>query len=93
MPKNGHMESYLLNYFLSSGNSSQENLSSGCPTRSDTNWVVQPLKRARGLKLRFLEEEGLHDLCSENKGADQLHGYCAVTCVFRFCICKFQVFS
>ena len=27
------------------------NLSSGFPTRSDTNWAVQPLKMARGLSV------------------------------------------
>ena len=27
----------------------------------------------RGLKFRIWEEEGLYHLCSENKGADQLH--------------------
>ena len=30
---------------------------------------------ARGLNFRFKEVEGLHYLCSENKGADQLCGY------------------
>ena len=41
----------------------------GFPTRFDTNFAVQPQKMARGLKFR--------NLCSENKGADQLPGYCA----------------
>ena len=36
---------------------------------------VQPRKVARGLKFLIEEEEGLQYLCSENKGADQLHGY------------------
>ena len=45
------------------------------PTRSDTNRAVQSQKMARGLKFRFKKVEGLHYLCSENKGADQLRGY------------------
>ena len=48
---------------------------SGFPTRSDTNQAVQPQKRARGLKFQIKEVEGLYYRCSENKGADQLHGY------------------
>ena len=31
----------------------QENLSSGFPTRSDTNWAVQPQKMARGFDFVF----------------------------------------
>ena len=42
---------------------------------SDTNPAVQPQETARGLKFRIYEEEGLHYLCSENKGADQLRSY------------------
>ena len=49
--------------------------SSGFPTRSDTNQAVQLQKMARCLKFRIKEVEGLHYLCSENKGADQLSGY------------------
>ena len=30
---------------------------------------------ARGLKFQIYKVEGLYYLCSENKGADQLHGY------------------
>ena len=52
----------------------QENLSLGFPTRSDTNQTVQPQKMARVLKFWILKEEGLYFLCSENKGADQLCG-------------------
>ena len=48
------------------------NLSSGFPTRYDTNRNVQPQKIARGLKIRIEVVEGLYYLCSENKGADQL---------------------
>ena len=46
------------------------------PTRSETNQPVQSQKIARGLKFRMKEEEGLYYPCSENKGADQLPGYC-----------------
>ena len=57
-----------------------------CLTRSDTNPVVQPQKMAGGLTFRIKEVEGLYYLCSENKGADQLHG-------LRLCFrnCKEQV--
>ena len=48
------------------------NLSSGFPTRCDTNRNVQPQKMARGLKILIEEVEGLYYLCSENKGANQL---------------------
>ena len=54
---------------------SVKNRSSRFLTRSDTNWAVQPHKMARGLKFQIQELEGLYYLCSENKGADQLHGY------------------
>ena len=47
-------------------------LSSGIPTRSDTNRAVQPQKMAIGLKFRIKVVEGLYYPCSENKGADQL---------------------
>ena len=47
----------------------------GVPTRSNTNRAVQSQKMARGLKFCIYEEEGLYYPCSENKGADQLHGY------------------
>ena len=50
-------------------------MSSGFPTRSDTNWAVQPLRMARGLKFQIEEVEELYLLCSEIKGADQLRGY------------------
>ena len=35
----------------------------------------------------------LHYLCSVNKGADQLHGFCASNLCLCFCICIKQVFS
>ena len=39
------------------------------------------------------EVEGLYYLCSENKGADQLCGYCKADLRLCFCICKRLVFS
>ena len=51
------------------------NRSSGYPTRPHTNQAVQPHKMARDLKFHIQRVEGLYYLCSENKGADQLHGY------------------
>ena len=65
----------------------------GFPTRSDTNRTVQPQKMARGLKFRLYEEEGLHYICSENKGADQVRGYREADLCLCFRICKNPVFS
>ena len=50
----------------------------------DTNQTVQPEKMARGLKFRIKEEEVLFCLYRDNKGADQLRGYCGLICVFVF---------
>ena len=55
---------------------------SGFPTRSDTNWAVQPQKMAEGLKLRILKVEVLHYLCRKNKGADQVTMQLICTFVF-----------
>ena len=71
----------------------QENLSSGLPTRSDTNRAVQQQKMARDLKFRIKEVGELYYLCSENKGADQLCGYSTADLRLYFCICKKLVFS
>ena len=70
-----------------------ENRSSGFPTRSDTNWSVQPQKMAKGLKFRIQEVKGLYYLYSENKGADQLRGYREAGLRLCFRICKKLVFS
>ena len=43
-------------------------------TWSDTNQAVQLQKMARDLKFWIQKVEELYDLCSENKGADQLRG-------------------
>ena len=44
---------------------------------SDTNRAVQPQQMARGFKFRILVVEGLYYPYGKNKGADQLHSYCA----------------
>ena len=62
-------------------------------TCSDTNQAVQLQKMARGLKFRILIGEGLYYLCSENKGADQLHGYSEADLCLCFRICKMLVFT
>ena len=62
-------------------------------TRSDTNRAVQSQEMARGLKFRFKKVKGLYYLCSENKGADQLHGYREADLRLCFRICKMLVFS
>ena len=49
--------------------------------------AVQPKKKARGLKFEIKEEEGLHYLCSENKGADQLRVTMQLIGAFVFGIC------
>ena len=61
---------------------------------SDANQAIQPQKMAGGLKFWIKEVEGLYKLCtcSENKGADQLHGYCAADLPLCFHICKKQIF-
>ena len=63
------------------------------PTWSDTNQAVQLQKMARGLKFRINKVEGLYYLCSENKDADQLRGYCEADLRLCFRICKTLVFS
>ena len=62
-------------------------------TWSDTNQAVQPQKMASGLKFRIEKVEGLHYLCSKNKGADQLRGYREADLHLCFPICKMLVFS
>ena len=56
----------------------RQNLSSGFPTRSDTNRAVQP--------------QGLYYPCRENKCADQLRGYRAADLRLWFRVYKTQVF-
>ena len=62
-------------------------------TWSDTNQAVQSQKIATGLKFRIQKVGGLYYLCSENKGADQLCGYCEADLRLCFHICKMFVFS
>ena len=78
----------------------RDNLSSGFQTMSDKKPAVQPQKMARGLNSRLRkkrdctkEKEGLYYLCSENNGADQLHGNGTADLRLCFRICKKQVFS
>ena len=71
----------------------RENLSSGFQTRSDTNRAVQLHQMARGLKVWIKEVEKLYYICSENKGADQLHVTLQLICIFVFAYAKKQVFS
>ena len=63
------------------------------PTWSDTNQTVQLQKMARGLKFRIYKVKGLYYLYSQNKGADQLRGYCEDDLRLCFRICKKPVFS
>ena len=49
------------------------NLSLGFMTRSNTNWAVQPKKRAIGMEFLLQEVERLYYQCSKNKGVNQLH--------------------
>ena len=65
----------------------------GVPTRSDTNQAVQSKKKARRLRFRIEEVEGLYYPSSENKGADQLRGYREADLRLCFRICKKPVFS
>ena len=69
------------------------NRSSGFPTRSDTNRVAHVQKMVRGLKFLIQKVEGLYDPYSENKGADQLHGYREADLRLCFRIYKNLVFS
>ena len=64
-------------------------MSSSIPT---TNRAVKLYWTARGLKFWILEVEGLFYLCSENKGADQLHSHRATDLRLCFRIFKTQFF-
>ena len=56
--------------------------------RSDTNRAVQAQKIARCGKFWIYEEDDLYYPFSENKGADQLRGYCVF--VFAYANCWFS---
>ena len=62
-------------------------------TRSDTNQAVQPPEMARGLKFCIEEVEVFYYPSSENKGTDQLRGFCEADLCLCFHICKTLVFS
>ena len=61
----------------------QENRSLGFTTRH-----VQLQNQARCLRFLILEEEGLYNPCSKNKGTDQLCSYCTTDLRLCFCIGK-----
>ena len=42
---------------------------------SNTSRAVEPQKMDKGLEFQIEDVEGLHYLCSENKGADQLRSH------------------
>ena len=63
------------------------------PDQVDTNRATLLLNMARDLKFRTEEVHVLYNPSSENKGADQLHGYCEADLRLCFCICKKAVFS
>ena len=60
--------------------------------RSDTNRPVQAQIRARSFKFWMKEEEGLYYPGRENKGADQLRGYCEADLHLCFRLCRLLVF-
>ena len=55
------------------------------PNRPDTNRPVQSQKQARSLKFRIYEEEEVCYPLNENKGADQLRGFC-------FCLVQLMLY-
>ena len=61
------------------------------PGHEKTNILVSDL--ARDLKFHIYEVEGLYNLCSANKGADQLRGYRKADLRLCFRICQNPVFS
>ena len=67
---------------------SRVNQSLGFLTRCDTTRATQPQKMV-SLEILDLGRRGIV-LCSKNKGADQLHIYCAADLHLCFCICKKQ---
>ena len=61
----------------------------GFQTRSNTNRALWPQRMAIGFKFQIKEVEGLFYLCSENKGANELWGYCTADAVIKQLICVF----
>ena len=71
----------------------QENFSSGLPTRLHKNWPVQQHKMARTFKFWTEGGEGLYYSLGKSTGVDQLGIYCSAhLCgffvVLFFCICE-----
>ena len=60
-------------------------------TRSDTKRPVQSQKQARSLKFWSKVEEELYYPSSENKGTDQLRGYCEADQRLCFRLCRLLV--
>ena len=58
----------------------------------DTNRPVQSQKQARSFKFRSFEEEGLYNLCSKNKDADQPCSNCTADLQPCFFLCMLFVF-
>ena len=52
-------------------------------TCNPTEIAAQPQSMARGLKFQIMEVEGLYNLCSKNKGADQQ----VFSCSYRIAKC------
>ena len=59
-------------------------------TRSYTNWTLRQYKMAKGLNFWIWKGEELYDLCSENKGAYQLHVNVQLICTFVFAYAKMK---
>ena len=62
------------------------------PTRSGINQPIQSQEQTGSLKFWIQVEEELHYPCSENKSADQLHGYHEADLRPCFRICRLLVF-
>ena len=64
------------------------------PNRFDTNRAVQAQKMAIDLNgILDKKIEALYNLCSENKGADQLCSYCQADLCLCIRTCRLLVFS
>ena len=76
----------------------QERLKPGCSNMSgimrkpvfgvSKQVLHKPGFTARGLQFQISKVEGFYNLCSKNKGADQLGGYRAIDLRLCFHICK-----